>query len=258
MATGWTISSFWTECCTVWRTKGASGVSCGRSAAVASPALQTGERDFDRGEYAGAIEVYQRAWGCAYNAERQIKSLALIGKCLMFKRDGEAQQYFSRAYDLARAAQDEITMSFVLEQEAHAAGFVEDYKTARRVAAEQVALNERFLQAEPDREMQRTLFYSLNNLGMAELRLGQTSLAEVIAIHHRAEQIALQLNSPELKAHVFWSLAEGYHKLADRAQAARYLDEAYRLYKVQNKSRDEQVVVTFIREHGYAQEVLDS
>lgn len=211
-----------------------------------------GNAHFDRGEYEQAAAMYQQALAYAYNPDRQVISLALIGKSLAFHQSMEkAQSYFHQAYKQARKEKNDLVLSFVLEQEAHAAGYNDDHVTARRVAAEQVSINEQLVEDNPTSEIYDRLFRSLTNLGTAERKLAQKSLAEVIALHHRAEAIALKLQNDEMKAHAYWALTEAYHVLGDQEKVTGYLYDAYQLYTQQGKIRDQQIVAQFADQYGY-------
>jgi hypothetical protein len=179
---------------------------------------------------------------------------ALIGKALAFGgEDYASQDYFAEAHE--RIIEDDILRSFVLEQEAHVAGFKGDYVMAGRVATEQVTINRKLIQTsiDPDTDAENydALFRSLINLGTAELRSAQRSPQDILAIHQEAMALAQKRHHAEWRAHASWALAEDYHMLGDRTQAAHYLRAALLLYQEQEKRRDQQEVMAFARQHQY-------
>ncbi|MBX3015384.1 MAG: ATP-binding protein [Caldilineaceae bacterium] len=212
-----------------------------------------GNAHFDRGEYEQAVAIYQQALDCAYNDDRKIRTLSLLGKSLAFADSRvPAESFFAQAYKFARELDNDILLSFVLQQEAHAAGFKEDYTKARQVAIEQVSICERLLAENPTEEIKRHLFRSLVNVGTAELKLGKIELTRILEYHHRAEQLAMQLNHEELIAHANWALAEDYHAMGQRSMAQRYLIEAVAIYSTQGLHRDLKSVTEFIQQNNYA------
>ena len=117
---------------------------------------------------------------------------------------------FQKAYQVARSMTDSYLLSFVLEQQAHASGFHGDHETARRVAAEQVDINEMLVQLDPGTPNQLRLFYALNNLATAELHVGQKALYDVLKIAQRAATLATTIQNEEVIAHAAWILAGIY------------------------------------------------
>jgi tetratricopeptide (TPR) repeat protein len=214
-----------------------------------------GNAYFDQTAYRQAVVTYEHALTYAYNDERRAIVLALIGKARRFAGDSAAaEQVFQRAYRIARAAPQPALLSFVLEQQAHAAGHHGDHETARRVAAEQVAINEALVQADPSPEHRLSLFYALNNLASAELQLGQKPLYDVLQLACRAEALATLINSEEIKAHAAWGLTEIYHAMGDRVQAAHHMQRALAIYEAQGKVLDAEEIHRFMAQHRYPHE----
>lgn len=221
-----------------------------------------GNAYFDRGEYGQAANAYGAAREVARSTLRTVMLTALIGKAFSFDQQfQDGQSYLQNAEAAAREAKNDLLLSFVLEQQAHVAGYSEDFAAAYRIANEQVRINERLLAESNDRDRNERLFRSLTNLGTAKIRLTQTekeaaprleeSLAEALAIHQRAAEIALNLESAELQAHAYWALGEDYHLLQECARAGHYLCQAHQLFQEQGKFRDQEIVANFIRMHGY-------
>lgn len=211
-----------------------------------------GNACFDQKDYHGATEIYRSALTFAPTSERRAIVLSLIGKAQRFADDKlGSETCFHQAYAIVRAASDPYLLCFVLEQEAHAAGFHGDHATARRVAAEQVAIGEMLVQTDATTQNRIRLFYALNNLATAELHLGQTPLTDVLQIARRAASLAASLGSEELRAHAAWVMTEIYHALGDRSAAAEQLHLAQHIYEAQGKLLDADQIRQFMQEHGY-------
>ena len=222
-----------------------------------------GNAHFNQREYAQAVVLYQAALPLAPDLERQVKLTALVAKSLAFDGQNEAShQHFTQAHALA--SDDDWLLSYVLEQQIHATGNQEDHITARKAAAQQVAINRRFMQTQPGHASQERLLRSLINLGTAELRMAQASPAEaqptpegamrltnVLALQEEAMRLTDGLDNQELEAHAFWALAEVCHALGDRAQAGDYLQNAYARYHALGISRDREEVGDFMQKHNY-------
>ncbi len=211
-----------------------------------------GNACFDQKDYHGAAEAYHNALTFAYNPERRAIVLSLIAKALRFAGDlSGSETGFQQAYATVHTTSDPFLLCFVLEQEAHAAGFHGDHGTARRVAVEQVEIGEMLVQSDATEHNRIRLFYAYNNLATAELNLGQMALADVLQIAQSAASLATDLCSEELTAHAAWVLTEIYHALGDRAAAAQQLHRAQHIYEAQGKLLDADQTRHFMQEHGY-------
>ena len=211
-----------------------------------------GNAYFDRADYEQAVAAYTTALDLAYTVERRAMLLGLLGKSLRFLGDTvQAAAHFQQAYQVARTDENDFALSFILEQEAHAAGYHADHQTARRTAAEQVALSEKLLQSEASAANYLGLFCALINLGAAELNLGEQPLRAVLAIHQRAAALTDKLQNEEMQAHAAWALAEVYHALGDRQQSHHYLCQALTVYEAQGKLRYAQRVLAFMAQYDY-------
>lgn len=227
-----------------------------------------GDASFDRGDYDNALETYRESLSLAHNVNRVVILSGVIGKTLAFQgKHGEAGKYFQQGYKLCGEAEDDFLLSFILEQEAHAAGYNEDHVRARQIAAKQVAINERLLETNRDphrrNALLEALIHSLINLGTAEIMVAvqpQTDVATTVTqeqiqasltVFQRAERIALSMNNMALHITVLNALAEGYHFLGERDRASDLLQQVQHLYRRQGLTRGENLVIAFMRENGY-------
>ncbi len=217
-----------------------------------------GNAFFERGDYHNAGQMYKAALNLTDAGDRKVKLTSAIGKSLSCSGDQiEARKYFDQGYQLARAMADDSLLSFVLEYESYAAAYNEDFETARRVAAEQVAINERLLQSHPEPDVLEALFFSLLNLGSAQRHLAQQrrqQLEEALAIHDRAKQIADMLGNAPLRAYILGALAEDYDALGERDKAREYFEEALAVWHSRGMTSEEERIIKFLREHGYQQQ----
>lgn len=208
-----------------------------------------GNAYFDRNEYEKAAEVYQYALDYAYNEEREVMTLSLLGKTYAFNDDDRSEQYFSKAESRARKTLDKGLLSFTLEQIVHSVGHQKDFQTARRVAAEQVIMNRELIQTQPVDEIYIRLLRSLTNLGTAELYYGQRPISEIVTIFFEAQQIAEKLQNKELQAQVFLALAEVYQVSGNTDKFLQSLQKAEYLYKKQGRLYYLQIIQELRQNH---------
>lgn len=227
-----------------------------------------GNAYFDRADYDNALETYEESLNLTNDVSRSVILLGVIGRTLaVLGAHSEAENHFDRGYKLAREAEDDFLLSFVLEQEAWVAGHDEDHVTARQIAAKQVAINERLLEtkraSDQESALSEALVYSLVNLGSAEIRIAIQQQAKIdvaetktqiqAALDHfqRAEQITLSINNSFLRARVLNAVAEGYHFLGKRQNAYELFKEIQEHYRRRGMVREEDEVITFMQKHGY-------
>jgi len=227
-----------------------------------------GDAYFDRGDYDKALKTYEESLHLANDVSRSVILSGVIGRTLSaLGAHVEAGKYFERGYKLAGEAKDGFLLSFVLEQQAWAAGHNEDHVMARQIAAKQVAINERLLETNQDRDQENALsealIYSLVNLGSAEIRIAiqQQAVIDTIetqrqiqaALNHfqRAEQIAVSINNTFLRSRVLNAVAEGYHFLDKREKAYGLFKDVRELYRKRGMIREENDVIAFLQKYGY-------
>jgi tetratricopeptide (TPR) repeat protein len=227
-----------------------------------------GDAFFDRGDYDSALDIYRESLSLTNKINRVVILSGVIGKTLAFQgKHDEAGKYFDQGYRFSSEAEDDFLLSFILEQEAHTAGYNKDHEKARQIAVKQVAINERLLETNRDPRQRYTLLealiHSLINLGTAEIMVAvhqQTDVETIaaqeriqasLALFQRAEQIALSMNNMALHITVLNALAEGYHFFGERERAFDLLQQVQHLYRGQGLIRGENLVIAFMREHGY-------
>ena len=220
-----------------------------------------GNAYIDRGEFAKAAEIYQKALKFAYNIERKAVLVSLLGKALSFNGNiYSAKQKLETAWKMAYEKEDPLLMLFVLEQKSHAAGARKDFPAAIRAAKQQEKLIRMLLNQHKKNEFNETtkedlleyLFRALINLGTAELKHAQKPLEEIFDIHNEAMEIANTLQSEEMKAHAHFALAEDSNRQGKRKMAQIHLTSAHRLFKKQGKSKDVQETSKFAEKHQYS------
>jgi tetratricopeptide (TPR) repeat protein len=229
-----------------------------------------GNAHLRRGEAQAACEAYKAALSLTDKAAlsppdkpRLIAILSsLIGKALSLLGEQEqARGHFDRARGLAREVGDDSLLGFVLSQESAAAGWSEDYDTARRVAAQEVEIGERLVAEREDDETWERLVLALVNLGSAELDLARRDgggtgesrerIKTALATHERAQQLAEASKSARLRAHALSALAQDHHALGQREIAAAYFRQARTLWEDQDETQEVRKIDAFLRENGY-------
>ncbi len=207
---------------------------------------------FDRADYPNAVAAYRAALKLAYTFQREVMLIALVGKALSFGGDGEAaEQCFAEATGRARAAGDDYSLSFVLEQHAHAAADHEDYEMAYQIAEQQVIVNEQILKRSGNAIIHQRLIFSLISLGSMRKEVEQGVSLEVLAIHQRANQMALKFGNADTIALSYWALADVYHITGDNKQARMNFSLAKEFYTYQGKIRDVRTIEERMDKYGY-------
>jgi tetratricopeptide (TPR) repeat protein len=208
-----------------------------------------GNVHFDRGKLEEAFTTYQAALELAPSPHRQGLLLGVIGKvCSRLERYAEADAYFQKGYELARANGDDLALCFVLEQKSYAAGLREDYETAHQSAVETVAVSRRL--GDPVR-----LAMALVNLGSAKFML---AMCEVLDSHLEAYELVQETDRRELVANVLYALGMDYHALREHyGKAQEYLSKARKLYQEIGSTEREDEITVFMRRFGYMEPLSD-
>jgi tetratricopeptide (TPR) repeat protein len=223
---------------------------------------------FHRGDYENAAKIYKESLQLTDEVSRTVLLSGVTGKALSFQGNyDEAEKYFEEGKKVAEEAKDDFLLSFILDQEALAAGEKEDHDTVRHIVAKQVVINERLLATNQDPSQKipllEALIFSLVNLGTAEIMLAvqqqpatdnavvHKQIQSAQAIFKRAEQIAITIDNSFLQANVLHALAESYHFLDEREKAQDLFEEARTLYSSRGAVSREKLIVTFMHLHGY-------
>ena len=173
----------------------------------------------------------------------------------------EARKHFDAGYQLTRDLEDDYLLSFMLEQDAHAASHHGDFERARALAMEQVRIEELLVgdQPEPEPGSLDGYFNALLNLGSAVLDLAkqqskplqEKSLKEALATHLRAKEVADKIGDELNQAHVAAALGEDYHLLEEREKAWDYLQQAIHLLNKQGMLVKKAFYTHFLEINGY-------
>jgi serine/threonine protein kinase len=222
-----------------------------------------GNTYFDRGDYHNATAAYEACLNLTDEEPIRARLFGLLGKTLSFENKTEkAKNSFEQAYKIADELNDDALRGFLLSQEAHTAGFAQDFEAAHRIATKQVEINERLWQEHQDEPTLRELFNSLINLGGAELDLAKQisnqddqiagqRIKRALSIHRRARGYARKLNDTGRRATAAWALAEDYHLKGKRGRVRDLLQRARSMWHSIGVTRHDKIIDRFLKEHGY-------
>ncbi len=203
---------------------------------------------FERNQLAAALADYRELLALARKlnlADRIVILLCVASKTLQHQGDIEtAETYLAEAERIAVGSADDLLISRVLENQGYYYAVTKaDVATARPIFARQVQIAERL--DNPGR-----LFFALVNLGVADTELGQYETA--FGPLQRALQVALDVNNQPWQAHALFALATIHHKLTQRADAQRCLDNALALYRSSGNTAKVEELTAFLAENGYS------
>ncbi len=196
----------------------------------------------DRGDIDAALRAYQEALQLAPNPNREAILLSVIGMTLYQSKGSGAEEYFEKAYQVAKANNDDMALSFVLDYRGGLAIFQENYEAAEKHLKEAVAVAERL------NDLAR-LFFSLQNLGTAQECLGIPKTG--LQTHQRALKIAEDESNHRWKALALHSIAEDYHAMKNRAKAQQHYDEALTLYRRLGVLEKANEIIEFLEKENY-------
>lgn len=200
------------------------------------------------GDLEKALEAFQEALTLAHtlkNVEREAIMLGLIG-ILRFKLgQKDATSYLEQGYQLAKSSQFDVTRSRILQHLGYVACYNQDWEAARRYNLEAVVLVKDSSQA----EQRRNLFFSLLNLGEAELNLGHFEAA--LSARQQALAVAQNEGNILLKAYALEGMGEIHHKLGNRQFAQENFQQALELFYQNNALTDMETRIELMKKEGY-------
>jgi tetratricopeptide (TPR) repeat protein len=170
--------------------------------------------------------------------------LTLLGTTRFRQSEGNPNEYYEQAYDLAIQWDDTDALAFILSHRAYYAAqkVPPDYVSCRRFADESVRLAERVGNHE-------VCFRSLLNRASAERDLGLFESA--LASDQEAYQMALTRCNRVWEGGSTHGIGEDYHAMGHREQAQDYFNRALRVYRQNEEINELRRLIEFMRQHGY-------
>ena len=218
-------------------------------------ATKCGNIHFERGNYPAAEACYEEAVQLAPDQIRLLVTGSLTARARFFcDRVGEAYALFEQAHQISAELQDPFWESFILEQESLAYSHIGDYEAVRRAAAAQLEINQKLVDEQRSPENLEALFYSLNNLGSAELDLAEKQrpgVKRAYALHHRAYHVAQEQMNPVLHAYALMCLGEDYHLLGDPDMAESCFCTALHIWRQRGMKAEEKAAIEKMEHYGY-------
>lgn len=194
-----------------------------------------GDAHFNNGNYAEAISCYKEALASAPNKKREaIVSSVAARTYAISGQEKDAQTLFKKSYRLAKILGDELLLVSIMGQESHAAGSTGNYKKIKEIAVRQVQIARKIVNETPSPQAHKQLFFSLLNLGTAEMDLakqGKGLFETALPILREVHAMALDQKSEIFLAYALNTLGEDYHYLNRNADAKDCFDQALKLWR---------------------------
>jgi tetratricopeptide (TPR) repeat protein len=200
------------------------------------------------GDLDKALAAFEEALGLARqlkNVEREITMLGLVGAIRFEQGQEDGKKFLGQGYLLAKASHLDAARSRILQHLGYVACYEQDWEAARRYNLEAVSLVENSHEA----EQRKNLFFSLLNLGEAELKLGH--LNEALNACQQALTVSENQSNLLLTAYAFEGIAEIQHELGNRKLARESYQKALELFYENNAFSDREVLIETMREQGY-------
>jgi DNA-binding SARP family transcriptional activator len=200
--------------------------------------------DLDR-----ALEAFEEALRLARavnNTEREAILLGLVGAVRFHQGNQDAINYFEKGYQLAKSSQLNATVSRILQHLGYVACYEQDWEAARGYNLEAIDLVKDSSQA----EQRRNLFFSLLNLGEAELKLGH--LEEALSARQQALTVTQDQGNLLLRAYALEGIGEVHHELGNRPLAQENFQRALELFYQNHALTDMEDCIELMKKEGYS------
>ena len=198
------------------------------------------------GDLEKAFEAYKEAARLAVlmgDTRRQALLLGVIGTVRGRQAADDTDEYLQAAHRLAKAHNDDIALSQILEHMAYVAGEIKkDDHSARKFSLESLEVAERLNHDE-------RRFFATLNLGAAEQKLKRFEAA--LSLGHRAFQIAESNGNLLWMAYALQSIGEARDALCDRNEAQKSFNRALELYHKSGSNVGMSAVITIMRNSNY-------
>lgn len=207
------------------------------------------------GDFGRALAAYEKARGLARsagNTGREAVFLSLYGVVRHRQGRDDAESYLERAYELARAVEDDLSLCAVLEQRGLVFTLDEQWLRARDLFQESLAVVERLEQDELalPAEIARRRYFALLNLGEPEHRLGRFD--EALELRSRALEIAEHYGNQIWAAHALLEVGQMLAGAGRIREAEPLLNRALALYTRNRVHANIESLTAFMEAKGCA------
>ena len=194
-----------------------------------------------------ALDAYQKSLRLAQqlqNPRRQAMLLTAIGSVRFRQKADDADGYYVKAEQIARAHNDEFALCFVLHHRGNQLMNMEtpDYEASRQLSDEAAQIAEQLGHHE-------LYTLSLINRGGCELELGL--MEEALTTHRQALQQAESQGNYAWMAYALQSIGEDLHHMNERGEAQAALDRSLSLWRQIGSKAQEAALVQFMEERQY-------
>jgi tetratricopeptide (TPR) repeat protein len=195
-----------------------------------------GNAFFNLADYERAVSCYEEAMTLAPNQNRQAVLMSVAARTYAIAgNDKKARKYFKASYKLAEKLQNDLLLASVMGQDSYAASATGNYKKIKAIASKQVAIARNLVDKTPSPQAYKQLFFSLLNLGTAEMDLSKQqrdgSFQAALPILQEVYGIAVSQKSDVFLAHALNTLGENYHYLNKKMDARTCFEQSLKLWR---------------------------
>ncbi len=187
-------------------------------------------------QYDKALAAYQEGARLARLIRNPSREATLTSLCAITRHHlgQSSERDFERAYQIARQADDDLMLGFILQHRSYVAWSGKNWRAMERFSQETVELAIKLRQMlETDQTGADNIsFHALLNLGEAKRKLGH--FQEAVALRLQALEIATSRDNQLWRAYALHELGEMYADARKQQEAEGYLREALELYEENN------------------------
>lgn len=204
-------------------------------------------------QYDKALSAYQEGARLARLIRNPSTEATLVSLCGVTRHHlgQSSEQDFSRAYQLAVQANDNLVLGIVLQHRSHVAWSEKNWRAMERLSQEAVELALKLNQVPEinQAKVNDNLFFALLNLGEAKRKLGYFEVA--VSLRLQALDIAASNDNQLWRAYALHELGEMHADVPRIQEAKSYLFEALALYETNNaKAEANQIKQLLIELNG--------
>ena len=185
-------------------------------------------------QYDKALTAYQEGARLARLIRNPSREATLTSLCAITRHylGQSSEQDFERAYQIAKQADDDLVLGFILQHRSYVAWSRKNWRAMERFSQETVelAIKLRQILNTDQISVDKILFHGLTNLGEAKRKLDDFD--EAVNLRLQALDIAASRDNQLWRADALHDLGEMYIDTAQLQEAEGYLNEALELYEM--------------------------
>ena len=195
-------------------------------------------------QYDKALTAYQEGARLARLIRNPSREATLTSLCAITRHylGQSSEQDFERAYQIAKQADDDLVIGFILQHRSYVAWSRKNWRAMERFSQETVELATKLRQVlkTDQASVDKILFHGLTNLGEAKRKLD--AFDEAVNLRLQALNIAISRDNQLWRADALHDLGEMYVDTAQFQEAESYLNEALELYETNHATAEAEEV----------------